>query len=231
MKIALCLVTWNEIEGCKADVPRLPREHFDQIFAVDGGSTDGTAEYLRGQGIEVFEQDTRGYNGAYISAFRRCQADALVLFHPKGTIDPAETLHFRRYFEDGYQVVIASRTARGGRNEEDGNWLRPRKWSTMSLATLAAVLWRREGAMVWDILHGFRGVTKDAFAAIDALPTGLSADLEIVVRSYRLALRRVEFPVVEKARPNGTTHFKALPTGKRLLSYLAYELRRPAPPR
>jgi glycosyltransferase involved in cell wall biosynthesis len=226
MKLALCLVTLNELEGCKQDVPRLPRGEFEQVYAVDGGSTDGTREYLETQGIPVYEQDLRGYNGAYITAFRRCEADALVLFHPKGTIDPSATLRFRSHFEAGAQVVISSRIARGGHNEEDERRLKPRKWATMGLALLSAVLWRREGPIVWDILHGFRGMSRSAFFAIDPLPRGLSIDLEIVVRSYRLGLRRTEFPVVEGTRQNGTTHFKALPTGKRLLRYLAFELRR-----
>lgn len=228
MKLALCLVTLNEIEGCKKDVPRLPQQGFEQVFAIDGGSTDGTVEYLHSQGVTVYAQDVRGYNGAYIAAFRRCEADALVLFHPKGTIDPLETLRFRSHFEAGAEVVVSSRIVRGGHNEEDAKLLRPRKWSTMSLALLAAGLWRREGPVVWDILHGFRGMTKDAFFSIDPLPAGLSIDLEIVVRSYRLRLRRVEFPVVENARESGATHFKALPTGKRLLKYLRFELTRPA---
>jgi hypothetical protein len=42
MRLSLCLVVWNELEGCKLDVPRLPRDAFDEVFAVDGGSTDGT---------------------------------------------------------------------------------------------------------------------------------------------------------------------------------------------
>jgi hypothetical protein len=55
-----------------------------------------------------------------------------------------------------------------------------------------------------------------------------------VVRSYRLRLPRTEFPVAEGSRKSGTTHFKAIPTGKRLLRYLVHELRRPVsvePPR
>ena len=126
--------------------------------------------------------------------------------------------------------MVSSRAVRGGRNEEDSKLLRPRKWSTMSLALLSAALWRREGPMVWDILHGFRGVSRSGFFAIDPLPHGLSIDLELVVRAYRLGLRRVEFPVFESSRQSGTTHFKALPTGKRLLRYLAFELGRSAVP-
>ena len=70
---------------------------------------------------------------------------------------------------------------------------------------------------------------RDAFRRIDARPTGLSIDLEMVVRGYRLGLRQAEFPLIEKPRPNGETHFKAWPTGKALLRYLREELKRPAP--
>ena len=38
MKVALCLLTWNELEGCKPDVPRLPLDGFDEVYAVDGGA-------------------------------------------------------------------------------------------------------------------------------------------------------------------------------------------------
>eukprot|EP00828_Plagiopyla_frontata_P006252 TRINITY_DN12699_c0_g2_i1.p1 TRINITY_DN12699_c0_g2~~TRINITY_DN12699_c0_g2_i1.p1 ORF type:complete len:113 (+),score=22.78 TRINITY_DN12699_c0_g2_i1:3-341(+) len=56
MSVSLCLIVWNELEGCKKDVPLIPRECFDEIYAVDGGSTDGTVEYLESQSIKVFPQ-------------------------------------------------------------------------------------------------------------------------------------------------------------------------------
>jgi glycosyltransferase involved in cell wall biosynthesis len=226
-RLSLCLLTWNEIDGCKQDVPLLPRDAFEEIYAIDGGSTDGTVEYLTAQGIPVFKQETRGYNGAYLSAFLHCTTDAVVLFHPKGSIDPNVVLKFRPYFEQGCDLVVASRIVSGAVNEEDGKLWRPRKWFVRGLALLSALLWKRGGgAMTWDVLHGCRGMRKDAFARIDLLAQGLSADLEMVVRSYRLGLTRAEFPVEEKPRPSGETHFKAWPTGKALLRYVWRELGR-----
>ena len=58
------------------DVPQLPRDAFDEVFAVDGGSTDGTVAYLRSQGIPIHHQRTRGLNGAYVSANAISTCDA-----------------------------------------------------------------------------------------------------------------------------------------------------------
>ena len=226
LRLTLCLLTWNELDGCRHDVGRLPLDEFEEVYAIDGGSTDGTVEYLTSQGIKVHRQLAKGYNQAYICAFEKCTTDALILVHPKGSIDPAEVRKYRPLLEQGYDLVIASRIGKGARNEEDDQWLRPRKWFVLGLGFLAATIWRQKGPVIWDVLHGFRAMRRDRFFAIDPLTTGLSIDLEMVVRSYRHAFRAIEFPVVEQSRHVGETHFKAFPTGKRLLGYILKELRR-----
>ena len=166
-------------------MPLLPLDQFDEVFAIDGGSTDGTIEYLRARGITVHPQDLPTYNGAYRCAFNHCTTDALVFFHPKGTIDPQAVLEFRPLFEQRADLVIASRIGPGARNEEDDQLVRHRKWFVMGLGLLLSVLWRRSGPLVWDVLHGFRGMRKAAFLAIDPLPNGVSIDLEMVARGVQ----------------------------------------------
>ncbi|TDF96214.1 glycosyltransferase [Paenibacillus piri] len=224
MKITLCLLTFNELEGCKHDIPLIQREMFDEIYAVDGGSSDGTIEYLQNQGITVYKQPKKGLNPACRFAFEKCTTDALIFFHPKGTIPVSDTLKFRKYFNEGYELVVGSRSIKGAVNEEDTKLLKPRKWFVKALAIVASLIFKREGKMVWDVLHGFRGATVNAFKKIDPLDYGLSIDIEMVVRSYKFKIRRVEFPTTEVPRIAGETHFKAIPTGIKLLKYLYYEL-------
>jgi glycosyltransferase involved in cell wall biosynthesis len=226
MKISLCLIVWNELEGCKIDVPLLPRGEFDEIYAIDGGSTDGTVDYLESQGVSVYRQPKPGLNAAYVHAVERSTCDAIVVFFPKATIHPKCVLDIAHKLQSSYELVIASRNIKGGRNEEDQKLFKPRKWGVMILAWLAALIWRREGHWVCDILHGVKGFTIEAFNRMNISDSGLTVDLEMTVRSYRHQISRIEIPVQETHRMTGKTHFKIIPTAKKLGRFMLYELRR-----
>jgi len=229
MTVALCLLTWNELEGCRIDVPQIDFSKFDQVFAVDGGSNDGTIEYLQDYGIDVHQQPVKGYNQAYIHAFNVCMCDYLVLFHPKGSVPVTDLYRFRGYFESGCSLVVASRIIKGARNEEDSQFIKPRKWFVKLLGITSYIIWGRyENKILWDVLHGFRGMKKSDFLQMDALTEGLSVDLEMIVRAYKKDISYTEFPTLENPRLHGETHFKAFSTGRQLLRYLWQEMFRRA---
>jgi hypothetical protein len=76
----------------------------------------------------------------------------MILFHPKGSIDPKNLLKFRPLFEQGYDLIVASRVIAGSLNEEDNKLFKPRKWFVVILLLVARLLWKREGDTVWDVL-------------------------------------------------------------------------------
>lgn len=223
-RVGLCLLTFNELEGCRRDVPLLPLKEFDEVFCVDGGSKDGTGDYLKGLGIPVHVQPKRGLNAAYVHAARVAKADALVVFFPKGTVPVSVVSDLRKALLGGADLVAASRNMPGGRNEEDADWVRPRKWFVQALGAAVALLWRREGAYLTDILHGIKGFRVEAFKAMKVEEEGHAVDLCMAARSYRLRQSRAEVPAVESPRFYGETHFKALAGGTHLLKYLAREM-------
>ena len=229
MTTALCLLVWNERRGCEHDLPRIDLDRFDEVFAIDGGSTDGTREVLLDYGIEVRRQPRPSLNAAYWHAVETCQSDSLIVFFPKGTLDPSVTYRIQEKLAEGYDLVQPTRVAQGGRNEEDVKLFRPRKWGVKALALIAAALWRQEGPFISDVLHGVKGFSRTAFLRMNPSPTGVSIDLEMAIRSYKRRLRRCEFPVAEWSQPWTKTHFKILPTGLRLAQCLWRELRTTPP--
>ena len=226
MTVGLCLITWNELEGCKHDVPLIDRSQFDQVYCIDGGSTDGTVEYLQEQGIEVYRQTAKGLNQACKDGANFCKCDAFVFFHPKGSIPVEDTYKFRELYEQGYEFIVGSRMMKESHNEEDDKLLKPRKWFVLGMGLAAKILFKKEGNTIWDSLHGCRGMTVEAFKKCDISDMSPSVDIEMVCRSYKLKLKRIEFPTTERPRIAGETHFKAYSTGKKLLKYLFWEIGR-----
>lgn len=224
MRTCLCLLTFNEIQGCKEQIQELLTAEFDELICIDGGSTDGTIEYLRSKNIRVCKQPIPSLNAAYHHAYHVSQADFIVFFHPKGTISPKELTRFKNLIEQKNELIIASRNIKCATNEEDDLLLKPRKWFVQILGILVAILWKKEGAFISDILHGFRGISRRAFYEINPLPKGSTIDLEIMIGSYKHKLKRIEFPSKEVKRQYGETHFKSWSTGYKLIKHLCKEL-------
>ena len=64
--LILCL---NEISGLKAIMPQIKKEWYDQLLVIDGGSSDGSIEWCKENGYEVYVQKKRGFRHGYIEAW------------------------------------------------------------------------------------------------------------------------------------------------------------------
>lgn len=221
--VSLCLLVLNEYEGCRASVPLIRRHLFKEVFAIDGGSDDRTVEYLEEQGIRVFSQRTKSLNAAYHQAVECATQEHLLIYFPKGG-NPDSLLPILEKTSGKQQMVVASRNIAGGHNEEDDHWWRPRKWGVMALAWFASLVWRRKSPKINDVLHGIKGFSKSAFRKMAISPTGVTVDLEMTVRAYRLEMEVCEVPFVESSRLAGQSHFPILRTGCQLVKFLIGEL-------
>ncbi|MDQ7834434.1 MAG: glycosyltransferase family 2 protein [Humidesulfovibrio sp.] len=169
MKTTLLVMTLNEIDGMKAIMPQVNRDWVDQIIVVDGGSKDGTIEWSREQGYEVYVQKKRGFRHAYEEVLPLVKGDVLLTFSPDGNSVPELIPDILNKMREGYDMVIASRYLGPAKSEDDdpitafGNWL-----FTKTI----------------NVLHG--GHYTDAMVIYRAYKKQLIYDLELLdERAYR----------------------------------------------
>lgn len=173
MTVTLLVMTLNEIDGMKEIMPQIDPSWVDQIIVVDGGSTDGTIEWSREQGYEVYVQKQRGFRHAYTEVWPRVTSDAVITFSPDGNSVPQLIPDLIRKYEEGYDMVIASRYLPGAGSDDDdpvtafGNWLFTR---------------------TINMLH--RGKYTDAMVIYRIYPTRIPSDLGLLGEApYRMPER------------------------------------------
>jgi glycosyltransferase involved in cell wall biosynthesis len=230
MKIVLCILTYNERPCLEVIFPRIPppgfASGFDDIVAIDGGSSDGTIDYYEEHGIRIVGQSQRGRGDAFLQAFASVEADAYIFFSPDGNEAVEDLPRFRLLLEQGAHVVIASRMMSGARNEEDGKMFPLRKWANNAFNWLANMLFRREGPYITDSINGFRAITRNAARQLALDAADYTIEYQMTIRALNERLKIVEFPTIEGQRIAGETGAPSFQTGVRFLRRLYGEYRR-----
>lgn len=223
MSRALVLLTLNEIDGVRVIIPQLDLGSFDEVLAVDGGSTDGTREFLAEHGIRLVEQAQRGRGEAFRTAMRESKSESVVFFSPDGNEDAADIESLFNALEEGAEMVIASRFLPESRNEEDDAFLPLRKWANQAFGMVANLIWAR-GRRISDTINGFRGFRREAFQLLSPESIGFTIEYELTIRALKAGLDIVEIPTIEGDRIGGETKAHSIRTGLRFLGLLAREI-------
>jgi glycosyltransferase involved in cell wall biosynthesis len=223
--VSLVLIVRNEELGLRDILPRIPYDLFDDHFAVDGNSTDGSVAVLESQGVRVYQQSEQGLGAAMIEARGLLATDALIFFHPDGNEDPADLPRMVELLRQNKEFVVASRMIPGAANEDDSKILKWRKWANMGFALLANVSFARGGNRTTDVTNGFRGVTLAAWDKMNLSSRDLTMDFQMVIRALKAGIAITEFPTHEGHRIEGATNFASLPTGIAELKLVWREIR------
>ncbi len=109
MTTTLLIPTLNEIAGMKDIMPRIKKEWVDQMIFLDGGSKDGTVEYLKEHGYGVTFQMAVGLRKAFIENYENVAGDIIITFSPDGNSIPELIPALISKIREGYDMVIVSR--------------------------------------------------------------------------------------------------------------------------
>lgn len=235
MKATLFVPTLNEIDGMKAIMPRVPPGLFDQILVLDGKSTDGTAEYARAQGYDVVVQSEPGLRQGYREAWPLIRGDVVVTFSPDGNSVPELLTPLLRMMEDGYDMVIVSRYARGAKSLDDdlmtkfGNWMFNRVVNLLHGAryTDVMVIYR---AYRTRLAHDLGLIGDEAHRLPEKLfGTRISWEPLLSVRAARARLRIGEMPGDEPPRIGGERKLQPFRWGAAYLWQMLFDGLHPLP--
>jgi glycosyltransferase involved in cell wall biosynthesis len=226
MTRTLVILTLNELDGIRALLPGLAQANYaNEVLAVDGGSTDGTREFLQEYHIPLYDQPKRGRGEAFRVGMSHSRGDYVVFFSPDGNEDPQDIPKLFAQLEAGADMAIASRFLPESQNEEDEDPLPLRKWVNQVFTLLANLLWNR-GAWVTDTINGFRGIRRSAFEQLAPTSVGYTIEYELTIGAMRAGLTITEIPTIESQRIGGETKGASWPTGVKFLRFFGGEVQK-----
>ncbi|MCP5496498.1 MAG: glycosyltransferase family 2 protein [Leptospiraceae bacterium] len=119
MKVSLFIPVKDEIEGLRSILPRIKKEWIHQVVFIDGNSKDGSVEYIESLGYKVIPQSKPGLLNAWWEGFDASTGDVIIPFSPDNNSVPEDIPKLIEKMGEGYDIVIASRYAKGARSEDD----------------------------------------------------------------------------------------------------------------
>lgn len=228
LTFTLLLPTLNEIDGMKAILPKIDRSLFKEIMVVDGGSTDGTMEYAREQGLTVLRQPKKWLSDAEGHGVRNMSSDAFVLFTPDGNSVPEDLPALCNKINEGYDFVIGSRYFGGAKSEDDDFFTGIGNWMFTKMVNI--LFWSN----YTDILVGMRAYRIDAVYRMGLV--GLEEETwlrrkytyingwesEACMRAARCKLKFIDIPSNEPKRIGGVRKLSIIRNGLGTLVQVIY---------
>ena len=230
LTVAIFMPTLNEIEGVKSLIPRIKRAWYDELIVIDGGSTDGTIEYLLEQGVDVRMEERKGVVNSYNQAFRATRSEIFIAIQSDGNCLVELIPDLIREARKGYDIVFVSRYLPPARSFDDGIVT---TFGNYAFTRLINLLFR---ARYTDALGGFRAYRRGAVLkmGLDVQPdeNRLTARYDLLntwevggcIRAAKLGLHRHEIPGDEPARIGGKSKVSIVRNGLMVLAQIAYEL-------
>ena len=223
MKTALIIPTMNEIDGVKAIMPQIDRSWCDETIVADGGSTDGTVEWLNQNNWSVFVQKGKGLGNAYREALAKTTADIIITFSPDGNSVPERIPELIEEMKKGYDMVIVSRYLSGAKSLDD-DYLT--SWGNPLFTGLINFCF---GGKYTDSLVIFRAYKRELLEKLKIDALHLTYEAQISIRAAKGKLRIGEIPGDEPKRIGGVRKMRPFHTGlailKEIWTNLFYEIR------
>lgn len=218
MKTTLIIPTLNEIDGVKAVMPKIQKSWCDEIVIIDGGSKDGTVEWLRENGWTVLIQEQKGLGHGYRQALKATTGDVIITFSPDGNSIPELIPALIEEMKKGYDMVIASRYL-GGAKSDDDDYLT--SWGNPLFTFMINFCF---GGKYTDSLVIFRAYKRDLLTRCKIDAVHMTYEAQISIRAAKYKLKIGEIPGDEPKRVGGERKMSPFGTGLAILAEIGRNL-------
>lgn len=193
--VAVVIPVLNEEASLPLVLGDIPADLVDQVFVVDNGSTDRSAEVARAAGAEVVAEPRRGYGSACLAGIAAASDFEVLVFLDGDYSDHPEDMRalVAPVFGDEADFVVGSRMLR----PESRRALLPQ--SRFGNA-LAAVLMRLLFGIRCSDLGPFRVIRRDALDRLGMRDRDFGWTVEMQLRAKLAGLRVLELPVSYRER-------------------------------
>lgn len=217
-RATIIIPTYNEAENIGPLLDRIVEvmekegiESFE-VIVVDDDSPDGTCMVARRRSERdprircILRKGEKGLSSAVVTGFMNARAPIAVVMDADFQHPPEVIPRLIRAVEEGADVAVATRYARGGGTEG---------WSPIRLlmsraATLAVKVLVREARVTSDPLSGFFAVRLKSIRLDDLKPKGFKILLEILARNPCLKVKDVPYTFRERRHGESKLGFKVI---------------------
>ncbi|WP_292484986.1 S-layer glycoprotein N-glycosyltransferase AglJ [Methanohalobium sp.] len=192
--VCILIPTLNEESTIVEIIRGFKSEGFDNIFVIDGNSTDRTCELAEGEGASVVVQSGKGKGQAVQEAFNIIESEYVVMVDGDGTYLPSDVHAMLSPVLNGEaEHVIGNRFA----NYEPEAFTRLNLIGNRALNKLFSYAYRKK---LNDILSGYRAITHEAIKTLELKETGFEIESEMTIESIKKEFSVVEVPITYLAR-------------------------------
>jgi len=200
MSVCGVIMTRNE-EGNIADIIRSTKPFVDEIYVVDGHSTDRTREIAEAEGAKVLLDNGKGKGDGIRTAIKKIDSDILVFIDADGSHDPHDIPKLVAPIKGGLADMVVGSRGRGGSDELHGDIHKLLRMIGSDII-LIAINYRWKTHLT-DSQNGFRAVRTQAARTLNLKENITTIEQEMTMKFLKKGFVIDEIPAHEYARKHG----------------------------